>query len=111
MAIEAIVRKKRGRYVSYEISGHASSGTGEFEFDVVCADVSVLSITTANNIYKMAKVKPITKMEDGYLYVEVPISIPNKQEEIVQFLFQAFVNAMEDVIEEYSQYVHLTIEN
>ncbi|CAM3089723.1 ribosomal-processing cysteine protease Prp [Lactococcus hircilactis] len=109
--IEAVIRKKRDRFVSYEISGHASSGTGEFEYDVVCADVSVLSITTANNIHSMAKIKPITKMEDGYLYVEVPISIPNKQEELVQILFQAFTNAMKDVVEEFPQYVHLTIED
>ena len=109
MAVEAVVRKKRGRFVSYEISGHAQSG--EYGHDVACADVSVLSITTANNFYKMASIKPITKMEEGYLYVEVPISIPSKQEEKVQFLFQAFINAMEDVVEEFPQYVHLTIEN
>lgn len=109
--IEAVIRKKRDKFVSYEISGHANSGTGEFEFDVVCADVSVLSITTANNFYKMANVKPIAKMEDGYLYVEVPLSIPEKQEQIVQILFQAFANAMTEVSEEFPQYVHLTIES
>jgi len=111
MAVEAVIRKNRERYVSYEISGHAGSNEGKTEFDIACADVSVLSITTANNIYKIAGVKPITKMEDGYLYVEVPISMPAKQAEIVQLLFEALKNALEDVVGEFPQYVHLTLEN
>lgn len=111
MAVEVLIRKKRGRYVGYEISGHAGSNEGKTEFDIACADVSVLSITTANNIYKIAKVKPITKMEDGYLYVEVPISVTDKQEATVQLLFEAFKNALEDVIGEFPQYVNLKIED
>ncbi|MDR2975711.1 MAG: ribosomal-processing cysteine protease Prp [Streptococcaceae bacterium] len=107
--IKAVIRKKGGRYVSYEISGHAG-GNGENEFDIVCADVSVLSITTANNFHKLCNVRPIAKMEDGYLYVELPITLPSKQEERTQFLFQAFVNAMEEVGDEYPQYIHILME-
>ncbi|MDR0298826.1 MAG: ribosomal-processing cysteine protease Prp [Streptococcaceae bacterium] len=107
--IKAVIKKKGGRFVSYEISGHAGAN-GANEFDLVCADVSVLSITTANNFHKMCNVKPIAEMEEGYLYVELPITLPKKQEENTQFLFQAFVNAMEEVVGEYPQYIKLIME-
>lgn len=107
--IEAVIRSKRGKIVSYEISGHAESG--EYGHDVVCAAVSVLSITTANNIYEMASVKPVTKMEDGYLYVEIPISVPERQGQMAQILLEAFSNAMKAVEKDYGQYITLNFEN
>ncbi|HAP15792.1 MAG TPA: ribosomal-processing cysteine protease Prp [Lactococcus sp.] len=107
--IEAVIRTKRDKIVSYEISGHAESG--EYGHDVVCAAVSVLSITTANNLYEMAKIKPIANMEDGYLYVEIPLSTPERQGELAQTLLQAFENAMREVSKNYSQYITLKIEN
>lgn len=107
--IEAVIRTKRDKIVSYEISGHAESG--EYGHDVVCAAVSVLSITTANNLYGMAKIKPIANMEDGYLYVEIPLSTPERQGELAQTLLQAFENAMREVSNNYSQYITLKIEN
>jgi uncharacterized protein YsxB (DUF464 family) len=108
--IKAVIRKKQARFVSYEISGHAASGNGENEFDIVCADVSVLSITTANNFYKLAQVKPIAKMEDGYLYVELPMRLSAKQEGKVQLLFEAFVNALTEVADEFPKHVQITFE-
>ena len=90
--IEACIRTKRDKIVSYEISGHAESG--EYGHDVVCAAVSVLSITTANNIYEMAHIKPVTQTEDGYLYVEIPLSIPEKQGVLAQTLLEAFANSI-----------------
>lgn len=107
--IEAVIRTKRGKYVSYEISGHAESG--EYGHDVVCSAVSVLTITTANNIYEMAHIKPVTQMEDGYLYVEIPLSVPEKQGASAQFLLQAFVNAMKAVEKNYGEYIVLKFEN
>lgn len=107
--IESIIRTKRGKIVSYEISGHANSG--EYGHDVVCAAVSVLSITTANNLYDMANIKPVTQMEDGYLYVEIPLSTPEKQSLLAQTLLEAFSNAMKAVEKNYSQYITLKFEN
>ena len=107
--IEAVIRTKRDKIVSYEISGHAESG--EYGHDVVCAAVSVLSITTANNLYSMAKVKPKAKMEEGYLSVEIPLSTPDRQGELAQTLLHAFANAMEEVTNNYGQYITLKIEN
>lgn len=106
--IQIIIKKKDDRFVSYEINGHASSGTGEFEFDVVCADVSVLSITTANNFERMAQFTPITQMDDGYLYVEIPSDLSDEQQEMAQILFQAFVYAITEVIEEFPDYTNIT---
>lgn len=107
--IEACIRTKRDKIVSYEISGHAESG--EYGHDVVCAAVSVLSITTANNIYEMARIKPVTQMEDGYLYVEIPLSIPEKQGVLAQTLLEAFSNSMKAVEKSYGQYITLKFEN
>jgi uncharacterized protein YsxB (DUF464 family) len=103
--IEATIKEKNGGIWSYEISGHAESG--EYGHDVVCAAVSVLGITTANNLYKLAKIRPLAEMESGHLKVEIPITLSKKQSESSQFLLKAFENALEDVVEEYSQYIEL----
>ncbi|HAV95028.1 MAG TPA: ribosomal-processing cysteine protease Prp, partial [Lactococcus lactis] len=75
------------------------------------AAVSVLSITKANNIYEMARIKPVTQMEDGYLYVEIPLSIPEKQGVLAQTLLEAFANSMKAVEKSYGQYITLKFEN
>lgn len=104
-----VIRSRKNKIVSYEISGHAESG--EYGHDIVCSAVSVLSITTANNIYEMALMKPITKTEDGYLYVEIPFHSPDKQQEMAQTLLRAFSNAMKAVEKNYGQYITLKFEN
>ena len=105
--ISATIKEKANKIVGYEISGHAESG--EYGHDVVCAAVSVLGITTANNLYNIGKVKPLAEMKDGYLKVEIPITLSKKQEEVTQLLMQAFKNAMTEVTDEYGDFIELKI--
>ena len=106
--IQAVIKEKAKRINAYVISGHAESG--EYGHDVVCAAVSVLGITTANNLYKLAIVKPIAEMKEGYLSIEIPLTLSKRQEEISQILLLAFQNAMQEVAAEYGDYIELIIE-
>lgn len=106
--IQAIIKRKIKRINGYVISGHAESG--EYGHDVVCAAVSVLGITTANNLYKLAMVKPVAEMKEGYLSVGIPLTLSKRQEEVSQMLLLAFQYALQEVAEEYNDYIEMTIE-
>lgn len=100
------IKEKADRILSYEVSGHA-----EFDepgYDIVCAAVSILSITTANNLHKMAQILPKAEMDDdGYIKVELPVSLSKIQTEQAQFIMLFFKNAMYDVVAEYSEFVEI----
>ncbi|SJZ62266.1 hypothetical protein SAMN02745116_00949 [Pilibacter termitis] len=81
--------------------------SGTYGHDIVCSAVSVLSITTANNLERMADISPITEMREGYLYVELPKDLTSEQEKTAQILLTAFVGAIKEVADEYSKFIQL----
>ena len=49
---KVVIRKKaNGKYVGFELNGHA--GSGEYGKDIVCAAISILSINTVNSIEEL----------------------------------------------------------
>ncbi|MDR0199479.1 MAG: ribosomal-processing cysteine protease Prp [Streptococcaceae bacterium] len=105
--IKAKIYERSGRINGYEISGHAESG--EYGHDVVCAAVSVLGITTANNLHEFANVKPEAKMEEGYLKVEIPLTLTEKRETTAQLILKMFQKNMEAVGKEYSEFIEVEV--
>jgi uncharacterized protein YsxB (DUF464 family) len=106
--IQARINEKSGKVVSIEMSGHAMSG--EYGHDIVCSAVSVLSITTINNIERMVLgFEPPVEVESGYLYVTIPQDLSEKEDEKTQFLLTAFTHAMKEVEQEYGKYLKVTI--
>lgn len=91
--ITATMQKRDGRFVSYEISGHAESG--DYGHDLVCASVTTLAMTTGDNIWRLAKVKPLVEKDNGYLKVELPLTLPKRSEETAQLLLEALENSLE----------------
>lgn len=80
--IEATFRRDDAGYiVSYEIKGHA--GSAENGFDIVCAAVSTLAITTENGINQLVGFTPISEVDyenGGYLYVEILADLNQENE-------------------------------
>lgn len=105
--IQVKIEEKDGHILSYEITGHAAAG--EQGHDIVCAAVSVLGITTANNLHKLAQVHHLDAVMDdesgGFIKVKIPFSLSQRQTEQAQLILACFKNAMEDVAVEYSEYI------
>lgn len=101
-------RDSSGRITSYEITGHANAG--EYGYDIVCAAVSVLAISTVNGIDSLAGIEPTVQSEEengGYLYVEVPSDNTQEQSNIVQILLENLLLGMQSVQEQYNDYIQL----
>ncbi|WEV61243.1 ribosomal-processing cysteine protease Prp [Streptococcaceae bacterium ESL0729] len=107
--IKAFIKEKNGKFVSYELSGHAQSG--EFGHDIVCSAVSVMAITTANNIERMTGVKSLVDAGDGYLYFEIASDMTPEQNQIAQILLENFKLSMEDIQSEYGDFLEFTHKN
>ncbi|MCF1683966.1 ribosomal-processing cysteine protease Prp [Tetragenococcus halophilus] len=101
-------RDDSGRITSYKITGHADAG--EYGYDIVCAAVSVLAISTVNGIDSLAGIEPTVQSEEengGYLYVEVPSGNTQEQSNIVQILLENLLLGMQSVQEQYNDYIQL----
>ena len=91
---------------SLEVTGHA--GYAEHGSDIVCAAVSVLVTTTINGIERLAGFTPLTEVDDvegGYLYTEMPSDC--LKEQTSQLLLQNLVDGLNDVRQEYPDYLSL----
>lgn len=111
MIIASFKQSKDKKWVSYEITGHANfSHHGQ---DIVCAAVSALAITTANNIERLAHYQPIFEIDNdngGYLYIEVISDLTQNQKDITQLLIeQLYLSLKHDIVMEYPDFVSVEI--
>lgn len=101
-------RDDSGRIISYKITGHADAD--EYGYDIVCASISVLAISTVNGIDSLAGIKPTVKSDEengGYLYVEIPSGNTQEQTNIIQILLENLLLGMQSVQEQYNDYIQL----
>lgn len=94
--------------VAFEISGHANYADNGF--DIVCAGVSALAITTINSIEKIANYKPIIDIEEdlgGFLYCEVLYDLTVKQKEITEILLNSLIIGLSDLQESYPDFIEI----
>ncbi|MEY8441247.1 ribosomal-processing cysteine protease Prp [Lactobacillaceae bacterium 24-114] len=90
---------------AFEIRGHADAGP--YGQDIVCAAVSVLSISTINGLEQVAKTNPTVESDNdngGFLKV-TSINLGHDS----QVIMQTFFNGMQDVAESYPQNIELKI--
>ena len=91
--------------VAFKLTGHADAG--DYGHDIVCAAVSVLSISTVNGLTKVVHSTPKIDKNDtegGYLKVT---QIATGHD--AQILMNTFLNAMEDIQEQYPDFVSIKI--
>lgn len=96
----------------YEITGHAEAGP--YGSDIVCAAVSAVSIGTTNNLVRLAKIEPEIHADNdngGELFV----SLNKSGEDVInqpatQLLLQNLYLILNDISDEYAEYINLKIE-
>ncbi|TPR40197.1 ribosomal-processing cysteine protease Prp [Apilactobacillus micheneri] len=97
---------------SFKITGHADSG--EYGKDIVCAAVSVLSITTVNGLNEVAELDPKVKSNDidgGFMEVTIPNTKNHDNMIASQAILRSFENGMIDISKSYAKYIKLNIIN
>ncbi|AEN99075.1 ribosomal-processing cysteine protease Prp [Fructilactobacillus sanfranciscensis] len=102
--IKAKFNSQKNLITGFTLSGHADSG--EYGHDIVCAAVSVLSISTVNGLSQVAGIKPMVDQDEkngGYLAVTIKdIDLDNIR---VQALLLCFKNGISDIAKQYDQYI------
>jgi uncharacterized protein YsxB (DUF464 family) len=94
--------------VAYDLSGHALSRNRGQEFDLVCAAVSVLAITTTNGLTEIIGIKPKELLvEDGRLRCVLPAELSNEQTIQADTLSQTLVMGLECLAAAYPKHVHI----
>lgn len=95
-----VVIKETDKINSIEISGH--SGYKEAGSDIVCASVSSICITTVNGILGIDSNAVYYKESDGYLYISI-----NKHSDTVDKLINNMINLLEELKEDYKDYIEI----
>ena len=95
--------KSGDAFIGFECKGHA--GFRRRGRDIVCAAVSILSITCINALESVAHVIPEATEEDGFLSMLLPENIQSPEAQIILLTFR---QGMQDLSETYPKYVSLT---
>ena len=95
--------KAGDRILGFECKGHA--GYARAGRDIVCAGVSMLTITCANALESVAHAKPECDMKDGNLSVFLP---EGSRSHDAQVILMTLRQGMQDLQETYPKYVSLT---
>ena len=98
--IKIKVNKDNENYKSISIKGHA--GYAEDGYDIVCASVSSIAITTINAIISIDENSIVYSEEDGLIELGVL-----KNSEIVNKLLDNMVNMLEELKEQYKKYIEI----
>ena len=99
--IRVTLRSQGECITGFDVKGHA--GYAEAGQDIVCAAVSVLTITCANALETVAGVKPTVKTSDGCMRLTLPKDSGHDAQVILQTLRQG----LRDLAEQYSRYILL----
>ncbi|AMV61404.1 ribosomal-processing cysteine protease Prp [Pediococcus damnosus] len=95
----------------FKMIGHADSGP--YGQDIVCAAASVLAINTINSVEQIVGVKPETSedSENGGL-LTAKFSSDHSRDQLLQMqaILRSFVIGMNDVANNYSQFIKVNIQ-
>ena len=82
------------------IKGH--SGYAEEGFDIVCASVSSISITTVNALLSIDEDCIIYEENDGYLNIKI-----KKHNETIDKLINNMINLFSELEKDYKKYIEI----
>ncbi len=95
-----LYRDERNGWSGFEASGHA--GWAEAGQDIVCAAVSVLTITCVNALESVCGIRPrVTGGEDGRLACSLPADMSETQYHDAQILLGGLHQGLRDLAAEY----------
>lgn len=93
--------KKKDNHINYvKIKGHANYA--DEGFDIVCASVSSIAITTINAIIRIDEESIMYRDEDGLLEIGII-----KDNNIVDILIENMISMLKELEEQYSEYIKI----
>ena len=93
--------KEKDNHINYvKISGHANYA--DEGFDIVCASVSSIAITTINAIIRIDEESIYYSENDGLLEIGIV-----KENEIVDLLIINMISMFEELEEQYKDYIKI----
>ncbi len=99
--IRVTLHTRGGQITGFECSGHA--GYAQAGNDIVCAAVSVLTVTCANALETVAHVKPLVKASEGKML----LALPHGSGREAQIILQTLRQGLRDLKDEYPDYLLL----
>lgn len=93
--------KKENNHINYvKISGHADYA--DEGFDIVCASVSSIAITTINAIVRIDLESIVYRDDDGLLEIGIV-----KIDDIVDILIENMISMLEELEKQYKDYIKI----
>ncbi len=94
-----VQRNKQNHPISVEIRGHALFA--RHGRDIVCAAVSMLVQTVVFALEDLLKIKPLLRMEEGYLLLSHPEKMEKDQEEKYYLLLETMLLGLKETAKAY----------
>ncbi len=98
--IKIKINKENEKYKSISIKGHA--GYAENGYDIVCASVSSIAITSINAIISIDSSSIVYSEEDGL----IEIGVLNTSD-IVNKLLDNMINMLKELEKDYKKYIEI----
>lgn len=98
-----LFKSVRGDITGFSCKGHA--GYAEEGSDIVCAAVSVLSITCANALQSVAGAEPEITEKDGFLTASLREDQMNHDSQVI---LRTFEQGIRDMAASYPKYISFT---
>lgn len=98
--INVRIKKEKDVIKYINISGHA--GYAEEGYDIVCASVSCIAITTVNALISIDEDCIIYSESDGLLEIGIM-----KHSEVIDKLIDNMINLLENLSQQYKEYIKI----
>lgn len=92
----------KGLYQGFTISGHADGGEGA-EYDLICAAVSAVSLTTALGLQDVLGLRGTFDSSSGFLHVDLTSPLSEKS----QVLMETMVHGLETIRDQYPGHLEI----
>ncbi len=98
--IRITIKKKDDKYHYIKIEGHADYA--EEGYDIVCASVSCICITTINALISIDEECVVYSEEDGFLELGIM-----KHDEVIDKLIENMIGLLEELEHDYHDYIKI----
>lgn len=105
--VKVTIYKKDKSYVGYELTGH--SEFADRGLDIVCAGISTLAQTTLIAITSLVTENVRYNVESGYLKVDYPQSLNDKQRADVRLLTEAMILGLREIEKQYVEHIQISV--
>ena len=97
--VTAKVVKSKGKYLSFECSGHA--GYARRGKDIICSAISMLTYNCANSVMSLTDSPIVTEENDGFISWKFTGEVDEKASLLMDSLLIGLMSIMEDYDNKY----------